>query len=443
MSQSPFNEVEMMFLAKLSYFDVEDSAMSDGSAKFSKSLSEMISENKIGLEQEFGKNNPALEAFIKKVENGNYKIVQAQNDKHGTGFAALAIEGPEEGTLTVAVRGTEGFSFDYDSKKDVFSDLQLGLLEETNQQAKMNEFMADLGDDYDSIYLTGHSLGGNLAVSGALSYEHKEKIQQVYTYNAPGQNNEFKDAHKDDIHELEDRIVNYQNECDMVSDINDPIGEVKIIKTTKDTASYNPIDFDNHLLYTYTYDENGFEYVNEKSPVHEFVHEMIDVLVPTLVVSLPGLLNIGTTIPTAIILGKFVVKIAIFLFALNYVEEAIRDIFNKIKDFCTRNLTLGGIYGSINPDILVNTYKLEDYARRLSRVNSRVKALDSRLSSLYWKVCDIEDLLYTARALRSLLSADILLNYNSRIKKCSQYLNDTAEDFEIAERNIMYKVINV
>ncbi len=52
------------------------------------------------------------------TEGSDYSIVLAEDEKYGTGFAAIAIKDPDN-NVTVATRGTEGISLDYDSSKDV------------------------------------------------------------------------------------------------------------------------------------------------------------------------------------------------------------------------------------------------------------------------------------------------------------------------------------
>lgn len=429
MASSGFNEIDMMILAQLSYHDVPEVEYSSGNATEIVSLHRMLTDDAIYKSMTKDLDKKLVDDFIEKIKDKNYTVVKATNDKDGTGFSALAIEGPDSKTVTVAARGTEGFSMDYDSKKDVIADTQLGLTAESNQQRKMNEFMDGM-EKYDSISLTGHSLGGNLAVSGAVCFGYQEKIERVYTYNSPGQNELYKSSHKDGIEGVEDRIINYQNESDMVSDINDPIGRVEYIKTK---GEINPFDFENHMLIAFEYDEDGFIYTDGKSPVHETIHDFVDILVP----SLPALLNPVTMIPTLIV----ILDIVIILIVANYIGDAVAGAMRKLKDFISSNFSMGGWYASNNPYILVNTYKLEDYANRISRINNRVDKLDRLLDSLYWKVCDIEDLLSTASALRSLINADILLGYNSRLKKCVQYLNGTAEEFRTAERNINNKML--
>ena len=78
--------------------------------------------------------------------------------------------------------------------------------------------------------------------------------------------------------------------------------------------------------------------------------------------------------------------------------------------------------------IVVDTNKLNGYAQRLTKVNSRIVSLDSRIDSLYFKV-KLTDL-------RTLRQADALIHYNIDLRLCRSYLLATADDFEKVERTI-------
>lgn len=80
-------------------------------------------------------------------------------------------------------------------------------------------------------------------------------------------------------------------------------------------------------------------------------------------------------------------------------------------------------------DIVVDTYKLTQYAQRVSAVNSRIKSLDYRLDSLY-RHAGLVDLL-------NLIMADVLTGYSWRLERCQVYLQGTASDFELAEQQLM------
>lgn len=79
-------------------------------------------------------------------------------------------------------------------------------------------------------------------------------------------------------------------------------------------------------------------------------------------------------------------------------------------------------------DIIVDTYKLGQYAQRLSSVNSRINRLDHRMDSLYTKVGLL--------GLWNLMQADALTGYSWRLLRCQVYLNQTARDFEKLEKEL-------
>jgi len=74
----------------------------------------------------------------------------------------------------------------------------------------------------------------------------------------------------------------------------------------------------------------------------------------------------------------------------------------------------------------VDTYKLTQYAQRLSRVNSRISNLDRRLDSLYWRVGLV--------GLWNLIIADSLTGYSWRLDRCRSYLEQTALEYDVVER---------
>lgn len=79
-------------------------------------------------------------------------------------------------------------------------------------------------------------------------------------------------------------------------------------------------------------------------------------------------------------------------------------------------------------DIIVDTYKLNQYAQRIQQVNSRIARLDGRLNSLYWKVGLLD--------LWNLMQADAMTCYSWRLVRCQDYLYQTARDFDNVERVI-------
>lgn len=107
----------------------------------------------------------------------------------------------------------------------------------------------------------------------------------------------------------------------------------------------------------------------------------------------------------------------------NSVVTGLKKVVSLIKS-CSR----GGRYASANPQIIVDTYKLNQYAQRLQTVNSRVTKLDGRLDSLYSRVGLFD--------LWNLMKADLLVGYSWRLNRCTDYLSDVVTYFDKAERDI-------
>lgn len=80
-------------------------------------------------------------------------------------------------------------------------------------------------------------------------------------------------------------------------------------------------------------------------------------------------------------------------------------------------------------DIIVDTYKLNQYAQRISAVNGRISRLDRRLDTLYTRVGLL--------GLWNLMQADALTCYSWRLVRCQSYLQQTALDFEGTERLLL------
>lgn len=80
-------------------------------------------------------------------------------------------------------------------------------------------------------------------------------------------------------------------------------------------------------------------------------------------------------------------------------------------------------------DIIVDTYKLNQYAQRIADVNRRINRLDYRLNSLYSRV--------GLQGLWNLMQADALTCYSWRLLRCQSFLLQTASDFDKVERELV------
>ena len=245
-----FTAEEQAILCELSYIDIE----SDSSKP--KTLRDVLTEYEETLREELGEGyDEILDGLMEKVEGEDYKIVATVDDDANTGFVALAIEQPGN-EVTVVCRGSEDLSqvlSNKDSQKDLDTDLQIGTQIETDQQQKMEEFVDYLeARGYDGYYFTGHSLGGNLAIHGAVSVGDPSKVKGVTTYNSPGFNDKYWTIYGIRMKQIEGKVTNYANEYDIVSSIFTKPG------TTVYVDSYNP-DALNHSICDFRIREGGFQ----------------------------------------------------------------------------------------------------------------------------------------------------------------------------------------
>jgi len=118
-----------------------------------------------------------------------YIVIKHQENKI-SGFSATLFEDELSHKQILAIRGTEP-----KTAADLLTDLDLALISglATFQYEDLKQFVGELktsGVLNSSITLTGHSLGGHLAMKFALDdslvIQDLVTINHTYTYNAPG-----------------------------------------------------------------------------------------------------------------------------------------------------------------------------------------------------------------------------------------------------------------
>lgn len=114
---------------------------------------------------------------------------------------------------------------------------------------------------------------------------------------------------------------------------------------------------------------------------------------------------------------------------LEEIEKKLLTWCKSFKEKFKNKFNPGYSYATENPYIKVNTDTLREYASQLNYINSRIVNVDYKLKGLYKQVGLLD--------LFRLVQSDLLIGYNTRIKKCQNYLNDTADDFDRAENNII------
>ena len=142
------------------------------------------------------------------AEINSWSISGVHNTNPQNGFYACIIE-TAPGKAAVGFRGSEGM----DELSNVANDwvgADIGLVNSTctNQQEEVERFLRkyqNLLNEYDSVAMVGHSLGGNLAEYATIvSYKYglDDNITQCVSMDGPGFSNEFIDKYREQIEKM-------------------------------------------------------------------------------------------------------------------------------------------------------------------------------------------------------------------------------------------------
>lgn len=435
----PFNEVEMMVLSKIAYYNPpKGNYRSDGTATDPCSLYDMVIDNKINREllKEF--EPEVVQSFMNKVRQGNYTVVKAVDQKYGSGFEAIAVVGPDSSTVTVAARGSESKTM-YDTVQDwgVADFVGLGTMSESKQQEDMDAFLSDL-DGYDNVYLTGHSLGGNLAVSGAVGYKDQSKIKGVYTYNSPGQNSAYIAKNIGRIRKIADKVTNFVTEDDYVSDVNTPIGKTVVVKSNRKK--------DDHYLSNFTVSGSGFvTSPNGKKPYHTAVSGIIDGITAVLSVNvlISPLLHLmshqfkNTDLPLVYDkLSEWSKKLYEFL-RLSEGNGSI-DLIKNIKNYYNNAVSGDVIY--IQPDGVMQQ------AEKIRAFQQEYEAITQKMSNLIIKLR--EDNVWDAPATTTFINSYLEVKktfekFSNTMLRYSEILDGVAQRMQNTDNTLSAKFNNL
>ena len=114
---------------------------------------------------------------------------------------------------------------------------------------------------------------------------------------------------------------------------------------------------------------------------------------------------------------------------LEFLANVAKSIKDNIKKLIDPNYRAAQNYISNENTICLHTDDLRALAQRLWNVNGRLETLDGRLDGLYWKVKWTD--------LWNLMSSDLKVCWSKKINACANCLNDTAERFDSAERQLL------
>lgn len=154
-----------------------------------------------------------------------------------SGFQGYAFRNRKTNEFTVAYRGTE---FNWASG-DIKTNLGIGLLRTNNQKQYAFKLFEKVVEKYDkpTIYLTGHSLGGNLVEDTASHFP--DEYKQAYTYNATGTNHKM----------LTTKVLNSRIYTDPVSSFYSHYGRTSVFYVSQISNILDPMGFASHRLFNF------------------------------------------------------------------------------------------------------------------------------------------------------------------------------------------------
>lgn len=194
LAQSPFNEVDNLILAELSFVDFQGIVPAPGegeSVPLAEAAEAFLARFPEGETIDMGVLVPAaIPEMLKKMaasrrfgEMGLNCFVDHLDVGRGEQFAALAIE-TGDGLVYLSFRGTD------DTLAGWKEDFELACMPEVPAQKKALDYLRDVAGQYPRrrIRLGGHSKGGNLAVYAGVfcPASVQRRIEAVWSNDGPG-----------------------------------------------------------------------------------------------------------------------------------------------------------------------------------------------------------------------------------------------------------------
>lgn len=217
------------------------------------------------LEKRFGAIPAELEQWKQMLDQtpaelGAYRIVDILNDNapDQSGFYGCAYQSPG-GERVVAFRGSEMLG-NPRFRNDYETDFSLIYCRPTRQQTMVDAYWSRFGGGGEKLWVTGHSLGGNLAAYGAMAAPSsvRSRIVRCLSFNGPGFCPEFIDRYRAALAELGDRLVLYQNRGDIVSSLL----ESPVVPFLADTT-FEPAELENPTVSDYLYPHSNFVFATD------------------------------------------------------------------------------------------------------------------------------------------------------------------------------------
>ena len=389
----------------------------------------------------------------------NYVVKDYVNNNKTNGFVAIAFEDKTTGEVGMSFRGTENLPQMGNDIKDILAGSdealqnQIDMLDnaataiagDSSQAQDAIKFFEDNKVANGKNVLYGHSKGGELASEVFAKYYNE--IDSIHIIN-PQPINWIKLTPEQREAFNSDKVDALVIDGDIVWLLGGVPYKVRICENNDS----DPTFFGPHGLESAKYDENGNAII-EDDPYANYTSQAV-------IGSIAMMLMIDLQRDYAIIVGTYELLKDGYNFVVNEITELagkvkaalvekckeisefIKDGYETVKSNLNKFVAKAVKHidnwlkskfnsSSANPipqQIKLDTYKLKLYAQRIDSVNKRISKLDRRLDGLYWRVGLL--------GLWNLIQADALTGYSWRLKRCADYLNTTANNFDSVEKRL-------
>ena len=265
-------------------------------------------------------------------ECGDYKIIDVCNmeDANKNGLYVMMVE-DAPGHATILIRGTNG-----DLTEWIGDDAALVKAgsQETPQQTAIREYMERIGNDprFDgyTFTITGHSLGGQLAMHAAITADDamKGRIDGVVSMDGPGFPQEYLDKYASEIDKLNGKMEHYQ--WSLVGNSLKQPGNVDNHILESANTYHEPLGVGRHDVNSIKIDENGNFVEGEMDPLAKVwggisnTADFADTNIFTMILTVATLyFSIKTILPSLI-------KIGAVIALCDAVVEGIRCLWDAI-----------------------------------------------------------------------------------------------------------------
>lgn len=264
-SVDPFNEVDNIILAQISYTDFEGVMTQDEELPIER-VSELYfslhTEAEVEARTTFFRLAPILMKRAAECERyrgitlSRYLNIISTDREEQCSIITFRLQ---DGTYYIAFRGTDGTMVGWKE------DFNLAFMNETASQKRAVEYVNKYFAGTDSkLYFGGHSKGGNLAVYSAAFCEPdiRDRIIRIYSNDSPGFRKEITES--EEYRRIVDKVSSYIPEESIVGVLFNNTFESKVIKSSaKGINQHDPMRW--QVI------RNHFEYAESRSIGSEMV----------------------------------------------------------------------------------------------------------------------------------------------------------------------------